>query len=794
MFYYDIVLPLAIDKPLTYSSSIELIRGSRVIIKVRNASYTGIVWQKTAQISPEIKYLPILEIVDHSRLMPETILKLAEWVAEYYHTPLGISLFAMLPSALDVVIQTEIRLSENIDHATLSPKAVNLLKSLDDQLWTPIEKIKKSFSGSGFYLLLEELEAAEYIEIKRTFDKKIKKKIANFVIRKKIEDMPDLTPKQLELYDFICSAGEELPLSKIASSFSYALVKALRTKNLIDIKPREILPTDTLFPTQRHPQNITPNPEQVNAINAIASALDENVFKPFLLYGITGSGKTEVYIQSIKKTLAEGKSALMLVPEISLTPQMVERFYNAFGENIAILHSRLNDRQRWQQWQNIRKGQSRIVIGARSAIFAPLKDIGIIIVDEEHENSYKQDTAPRYNGRDLAVMRAYLEKTVIVLGSATPSLESWHNTSIGKYSLLKLTKRPGNFKLPQVQIIDMKNMPDNKGFFSSELTSMIADRLKKKEQIILFQNRRGHSSFIQCLKCGLLIKCPNCDISMNYHSFNDTMICHYCGLVKQVPRKCPDCGSFLFNYGAPGTQQIEEQLKILFPQAHILRMDSDTTTSSSSYQNMFDRMKSHSIDILLGTQMISKGLDFPNVTLVGVISADVGLSFPDFRAGEATFQLLTQVAGRSGRGEIDGNVIIQTYNPTHYAITCAMSQDFPAFADIELSDRELLHYAPFFRLARIIFSGEKEPFIITTLNKYKPLFQKIEDAFPKGDIYLIGPAPAPLTRIKNKFRYHIFIKAKNNQVINKAVSLLEANLKLPSSIKLTIDIDPQNML
>ncbi|MDP8220403.1 MAG: primosomal protein N', partial [Candidatus Stygibacter frigidus] len=552
MFYYDIVLPLAIDKPLTYSSSVELIRGSRVIIKVRNASYTGIVWQKAAQILPEIKYLPILEIVDHSRLMPETILKLAEWVAEYYHTPLGVSLFAMLPSALDVAIQTEIRLYENMDHTALKPNAVNLLKALDDQLWTPIGKIKKSFSGSGFYLLLEELETASIIEIKRTFDKKIKKKVANFVIRKKTEDIPELTSKQKELYDFICSAGEELPLSKIALSYSYALVKALRTKNLIDIEPREILPTDTLFPTQRNPQNIIPNSEQVNAINAIASALDENAFKPFLLYGITGSGKTEVYIQSIKKTLAEGKSALMLVPEISLTPQMVERFYNAFGENIAILHSRLNDRQRWQQWQNIRKGKSRIVIGARSAIFAPLKDIGIIIVDEEHENSYKQDSAPRYNGRDLAVMRAYLEKTVIVLGSATPSLESWHNCHIGKYSLLELTRRPGNFQLPQVQIIDMKNMPDNKGFFSAELISMIHDRLKKKEQIILFQNRRGHSSFIQCLKCGLLIKCPNCDISMNYHSFNDTMICHYCGLVKQVPRKCPDCGSFLFNYGAPG--------------------------------------------------------------------------------------------------------------------------------------------------------------------------------------------------------------------------------------------------
>jgi primosomal protein N' (replication factor Y) (superfamily II helicase) len=794
MFFYDIVLPLALDKPLTYSSTKELIRGSRVIVKVRNAYYTGIVWQEAPKILPNIKYLPINEIVDDSQLLPETLLKLAAWLSDYYHTPIGVSLFAMLPGALDVVIQLELRRTENSDYSALPNKTVEHLNTLDDQLWTPVKKFKEKFSGSGFYLLLEELEAAGYLEIKRSFDKKIKKKVANFVIKKSVNVIPALTPKQLELYEHICQTGEEFPLSIIASKFSYSLVKALRTKKLINIEPREVLPTDTLFPSQRNPQNLEPNPEQKVAIQNITSALSEQKFKPFLLYGITGSGKTEVYIQSIKKTLTDGKTALMLVPEISLTPQMVERFYNAFGENIAILHSRLNDRQRWQQWQNIRKGQSRIVIGARSAIFAPLKDIGIIIVDEEHENSYKQDTAPRYNGRDLAVMRAYLEGTVIVLGSATPSLESWHNAHNDKYTLLKLTKRPGNFKLPSVQIVDMKDMADAKGLFSPELVKLIDDRLKKKQQIILFQNRRGHSSFVQCLKCGLLLKCPNCDISLNYHSFNDTMICHYCGLVKQVPRKCPDCGGFLFNYGAPGTQQIEEQLKIIFPQAHILRMDSDTTSGTSSYQNMFDRMKAGTIDILLGTQMISKGLDFPNVTLVGVISADVGLSFPDFRAGEATFQLLTQVAGRSGRGEIDGDVIIQTYNPTHYAITCAMDQDFPAFAKIELTDREILHYAPFYRLARVIFTAESEPFLIKSLNQNKSLFQKINNSFSNDDLFLIGPAPAPLTKIKKKFRYHIFIKARNNKVINKAVSLLQTHLKLPSSIKLTIDIDPQNML
>ncbi len=794
MFFYDIVLPLAIDKIFTYSSSTELVRGSRVIVQLRKAYYTGIVWQEATTVSPDIKYLPIVELIDNSQLMPKSILKLAQWLSEYYHTPLGQSLFAMLPGALDVIIQLELRLTENTDYSPLSGEALKIIQLLDENIWTPVKKIKDEYKGSAFYIHLEELEESNYIEIKRTFDNKIKKKVVNFVIKNIIPTPPELTAKQKELYDFICSTGEVFPLSIIAASYSYSLVKALRDKKLISIEPREIMPTDTLFPLYRTMQTIIPNDEQKDAIKNIKAALDIAEFKTFLLYGITGSGKTEVYIQSISKTLQEGKTALMLVPEISLTPQMVERFYNAFGENIAILHSRLNDRQRWQQWQNIRKGQSRIVIGARSAIFAPLRNIGIIIVDEEHENSYKQDSTPRYNGRDLAVMRAFLEKAVIVLGSATPSLESWYNASIGKYSLLQLTKRPGSFNLPAVKIVDMRQNKEVKGFFSNALIELIDDRLKKKQQIILFQNRRGHSSFIQCIKCGLLIKCPNCNISLNYHSFNDTMLCHYCGLNKPVPRKCPDCGSFLFNFGAPGTQQIEEQLKIIFPQARILRMDSDSTSSADSYQTMFDRMKDGSIDILLGTQMISKGLDFPNVTLVGVISADVGLSFPDFRAGESTFQLLTQVAGRSGRGDIAGDVIIQTYNPSHYAITCATSQDFPAFASLELDLRQILHYAPYYRLTRLIFSADNEKALINSLDKNQPIFDHIKKLFPKDDLFLIGPAPAPLTKIKLKFRYHIFIKARNNQIMNKAVTLIQQNLKLPNSTRMIIDIDPQNML
>ncbi|MCF7918283.1 MAG: primosomal protein N' [Candidatus Cloacimonetes bacterium] len=793
MFYYDVVLPLALKNTLTYSSATKLATGIRVMVTLRNAHYTGIVWCQAATVDPAIKYLPILDIIDKNPILPATILQLAEWVHKYYHVPLGQSLFAMLPHALDVNIQVEVRKKENAPPVE-DPEQSRLLTLLDCEIWMPVLSLKDKLPAPGFYALLETMECSGFLEIKRTFDSKIKKKTLNFVIKLPGQNLPDLTEKQIALYEFISEHGSEVALAEIAKTFSYALVKALRQKSLITIQSREITPDDNLFPTERILPNITPNAEQIVAVNTINSALDNEKFQTLLLYGITGSGKTEVYIRSIHNCLARGKSALMLVPEISLTPQMVERFYNAFGEDIAILHSRLNDRQRWQQWLSIRENRSRIVIGARSAVFAPLANIGIIIVDEEHENSYKQENTPRYNARDLAVVRARNENAVIVLGSATPSLESWYNAQSGKYKLLQLNQRPGNFQLPDVEIVDMCQEKDREGLFSEKLIKLMDDRLARKQQIILFQNRRGHSSFIQCISCGALFKCRNCDISFNYHSHSENLLCHYCGISQPVPRKCPDCGSFFFRYGSPGTQQIEEQLKILFPSARILRMDSDSTSRADSYNIMFDRMKDGSIDILLGTQMITKGLDFPNVTLVGVISADVGLNFPDFRAGESTFQLLTQVAGRSGRGDIHGHVVIQSYNPSHYAITYATRQDFPAFAEIELKNREELHYAPFYRLARLIFTADDEKLLIKTLKEKENLFNYLQNAFKKKEFFLIGPAPAPLTRINKKFRYHLFLKAEKPLFIQKAVQYLSQNLKLPAGIQLTIDIDPVNML
>jgi len=608
------------------------------------------------------------------------------------------------------------------------------------------------------------------------------------------EILPKLTIRQKEIYEELQKFGEEFLLSKIAKIYSYSHIKNLRNAGLLEIEAKEVFNDYTRNISEGKVKNIDLSAEQIFVISEINHAVDDKLFKTFLLFGITGSGKTEVYINSIRNCISQSRTALMLVPEISLTPQLTQRFYGEFQENIAVLHSHLNDREKWEQWKKIKNNECRIVIGARSAIFAPLTDIGLIIVDEEHETSFKQDKTPRYNGRDLAIVRAKRSNAVVLLGTATPSLESWKNTLSGKYGLLTLKNRPFKVKLPMVQIIDMKVESKPKELLSGKLKKAIELRLQKKEQIILFQNRRGHSSFIQCITCGLLIKCPKCEISMNYHSRDSEMLCHYCGHKIDLPRSCPDCSSFMFVYGAAGTQQVEKQLQLLFPTARILRMDSDSARKKDSYESMFKRMQNRHIDILLGTQMIAKGLDFPDVTLVGVISADISLNVPDFRAAERTFQLLTQVSGRSGRGKKSGEVIIQTYNPEHYSILHSVKADFENFAETELNLRKTLNYPPFYRLGRFIFSHKKEGFLKEQLAKNLRIIGELKKIFSTKEILLLGPAPAPLPKIKNSYRYHLILKANSVANLSKAVKFLEVNLKISSTIKQVIDIDPYSLL
>jgi len=786
---------------------------------------TGIVWQEIPEneIKPSVRYKKIIEVVDAEPAVNDDLIELTRWMSTYYRVNPGIILDTMLPMSMNLQVQLQLRLKQEIEESELVKilqtekpayqeefqavcQIISTLKEYKkngqltcinktDDEWMDINELRKKVKIDHFFYWSEWLEERQIIEVLRQFDEKVKAKTANFIILKSSDsnDIPKLTDKQQEAYDIITSFGNDFPLAKVAEAISYSIIKALRQKGLIEIIPKKIQDDPYPFPSERKTRHIILTQQQKDAINLILPDVINQVFKPYLIFGITGSGKTEIYIELIMEALKKGKNVLMLVPEISLTPQMVEKFYHVFGEDIAVLHSSLNDRQRFNQWKKIKSRQCRIVIGARSAIFAPLSDIGLIIVDEEHETSYKQDNRPAYQGRDVAVMRAKINDCVCVLGSATPSLESWHNAQSGKYELCTLNERPYTAKLPKVHIVDMKEEAPQT-LISDYLRDKILECLERKEQIILFQNRRGYSSFIQCLKCGELFKCSECDISMNYHKNDDELVCHYCGKKERSPRKCPTCGSYLFSYGSAGTEQIETWLKMTFPEARILRMDSDTSKKKDAYESMFHSMRKGHIDILLGTQMISKGLDFPNVTLVGVVSAEVTLNVPDFRSAERTFQLMTQVAGRSGRGEKAGEVVIQTYNPQHYSLVFSSRQDFVPFAEQELSNRHELLYPPWSRMARILISSVDLQQLEKDIQFNKPILNELKQKYLSEEVRMLGFTPAPLPKINNRYRFHLVIKAPAVAIMRVVLEEMEEKMKFHSKVKVNLDVDPVTLL
>lgn len=787
--------------------------GARVIVSMGKRLMTGLVWKEIPlhEINPKLRYKKVIEVVDQTPILNMDLIQLTEWMSAYYRVKPGIIIDTMLPLSLNLQIQMKIRIKESrtfndcdeiVKQNQTNPVDIENIRTLFHHLlhcefmedsWIEINEFRKYYKSDSFFHDIEWLEDHDLIEIFRQYDEKVKMKVANFIQVLNCDQMPVLTSKQQEAYEIICSFGSDFPLSKVADTISYSIVKALKLKGLIQILPKKIQDDPYPFPNERKLRRITLTQQQNDAIAEINPFIEAPCFKTYLIFGITGSGKTEIYIELILRTLNQGKNALMLVPEISLTPQMVEKFYHVFGEDIAVLHSSLNDRQRYNQWKKIKNQQCRIVIGARSAVFAPLSDIGLIIVDEEHETSYKQDNRPAYQGRDVAVMRAKINQCVCLLGSATPSLESWYNASQGKYELIKLTERPYTARLPKVHIVDMKDEgPET--LISSYLNKKILETLEKKEQVILFQNRRGYASYVQCLKCGALFKCSECDISMNYHKYDDELVCHYCGKKERVPRKCNECGSYMFSYGSAGTEQIEGYLKMSFPEARILRMDSDTSKKKDAYESMFHAMRKGHIDILLGTQMISKGLDFPNVTLVGVVSAEVTLNVPDFRSAERTFQLMTQVAGRSGRGEKAGEVVIQTYNPQHYSLVFSSRQDFEPFAHEELVNRHELLYPPWSRLARYLVASHNEKQLLADIAKNQDKVKSIQMKYYSHDVRILGFTPAPLSKINNRYRYHLVIKAPSVTMMKSVLDELESMISFHDKTKINLDIDPISLL
>jgi primosomal protein N' (replication factor Y) len=526
------------------------------------------------------------------------------------------------------------------------------------------------------------------------------------------------------------------------------------------------------------------------------------LFPVFLLHGVTGSGKTEVYLQAIAQSLQQGRGAIVLVPEISLTPQTVERFKARFSSGplqtlVAVLHSHLSAGERHDEWHKIRQGRARIVIGARSAIFAPVDPLGLIIVDEEHEHSYKQEEAPRYHARDVAVVRARMENAVVVLGSATPSMESFYNAQKGKYRLLEMPVRADHKKMPVVRVIDMRQVARHeKGtpILSPQLKEAIHSRLDRQEQTLLFLNRRGFATSLQCPLCGYVAQCPNCSLSLTYHRQAGKLRCHICAHEADAPVVCPDpkCRNPAIRYAGLGTEKVEATLAKLFPNARIRRMDSDTLKRKEDYRRILGDFRTGKIDLLVGTQMIAKGLHFPNVTLVGIIHADLSLHMPDFRAGERTFQLLTQVAGRAGRGEVEGEVFVQAFTPFHPAIQYARRHDFAGFYEQEIDFRRQLNYPPVSRVALLLLKGRNEEKVKFSAAHVRQEIEKWAGTFP--DMILAGPAPAPLARTKSEYRFHILLRTRQMTRLSQRLAGLIASLTLPEEVAMTVDIDPVNLM
>ncbi|HIE11711.1 MAG TPA: primosomal protein N', partial [Kiritimatiellae bacterium] len=532
-------------------------------------------------------------------------------------------------------------------------------------------------------------------------------------------------------------------------------------------------------------------PQQKRALAAIGDAIQGGEPRVVLLFGVTGSGKTEVYLGAIAEVLQRGQGAIVLVPEISLTPQTVERFRSRFGDTVAVLHSGLSEGERHDEWHRLNRGEARIAIGARSALFAPVRNPGLIVVDEEHETTYKQEETPRYHARDVAVMRGRQEGCAVVLGSATPSLETYYNAVRGKYRLVELPVRVDHRRMPTVRVVDMRVEAEKAGLrvISADLLEAVRLRLERGEQVMFFLNRRGFASALICPRCGYAAACADCSVTMTYHLQGPRLLCHLCGREQKVPARCPQCGDKTFRYAGVGTQRVEQVAARLFPGAVVQRMDSDITTRRGAHRRILWDFRAGKIDILIGTQMIAKGLDFPNVTLVGVIYADIMLHMPDFRAAERTFQLLTQVAGRAGRGELSGEVVVQTFTPYHPAIQAARSLDFRTFYDQEVEFRRELAYPPFARLACVRFRGESEAAVKETAERLK---HAVEPEL--SGTAISGPAPAPVAKVRGKFRYQLLLRSRGIRTVCRALKDILRRFRAPRGVEITVDVDPVSLL
>ncbi|HTV62067.1 MAG TPA: primosomal protein N' [Verrucomicrobiae bacterium] len=716
------------------------------------------------------------------------------------------------------IFGTVTALAEESAHAALKP----ILKTIGAQTLVTPKILKLARWIADYYCCAPETALKSVLpEAVRKKEEGWKKQL--FVrAMPPVGDFPRLPKRQQQVWNIIEERREVLLTELLELAGTTAVtVRKLEDRGLIEITPeiseRDPYAREHILPSQP----LLLNPDQSTALETIKSAMggacvpqvepgvapgsEPKKAPVFLLHGVTGSGKTEIYLQAIAHTLEQGKGAIVLVPEISLTPQTVERFKARFSSGkcqtlVAVLHSHLGAGERHDEWHKIRQGRARIVIGARSAIFAPVEPLGLVIVDEEHETSYKQEEAPRYHARDVAIVRGRMENAVVILGSATPSLESYYNAKNGKYTLLELPERVDNQKMPRVRVVDLRQAASKEKaslIFSPQLKEAIHLRLDRREQTILFLNRRGYSTSLQCDKCGYVATCPNCSVSLTYHRVEQKVACHICGFVDKVPRVCPNpkCKNPAIRFSGTGTQRVEETLAKLFPQARVRRMDSDAMKRKDDYRKTLGDFRAGKIDILVGTQMIAKGLHFPNVTLVGIIHADSALHQPDFRAGERTFQLLTQVAGRAGRGDVEGEVFVQAFAPFHPAIQYARRHDFTGFYEQEIEFRQQLKYPPASRVALLTLKGRNEDKVKFSAEHLRKVIESAVHSRQTDfrDLILSGPAPAPLARAEQFYRHQIMLRTRAMSKLSAALAKIATSLVLPDDLTLSVDIDPVDL-
>jgi len=823
--FCDVALPVPLDQSFTYSipAGFAPVLGGRVLVPFRREQMSGVV-VRLHDDPPAMETRPLQQVVDVEPILPDHLIELALWVAQYYVAPLGEVLRTMLPLFAEVRRENFYRITDVGSEALLAGAEQGSSRrskmSLEDQQTQyavldllshgdPMSARKLAAQVGARRMLLDAMANKKWVVREQRAEQREAARMERIAVLQPDVRLPKLNDKQQAVLAELAAAGGTMPLAalrekKVSESSLQTLVK----HGVVKMEERAQAFHYSSLASQ-HDGELILTSEQQAALEHIVRAAETREFSTTLLFGVTGSGKTAVYLAAMRHVMEQGRSALLLVPEIGLTPAMAANLHAAFRDNVALLHSGLTPAERAEQWRRIHSGDARIVVGTRSAVFAPMRDLGLIIVDEEHDSSYKQEENPRYHGRDVAVMRGKLANVPVVLGSATPSLESWMNAERGKYQRVDLRQRVADRPLPEVEQIDMRIEFQETGMeniFSRRLAEEIGQALDRGEQAVVLLNRRGYSFVVLCRSCGERMECINCAIALTYHkSPSETGLeqaaghrleCHYCGYRRTVPKHCPKCNSeYLYFLGA-GSQQGEEKLLEMFPRANMARMDRDTVRGRHDMERLLTRLHAGEINLLVGTQMIAKGHDIHGVTLVGVVGADHALSLPDFRASERVFQLLTQVSGRAGRGTLPGRVVVQTYHPEHYSIQFAAKHDFEGFAERELHFRKLLFYPPYTSLANVLVRGPKLAEVSTWVTQLAKFFEGQRDHRMLGGVRVLGPAAAPIPRIKNVYRFHFVLKAQRRDALGMVLrSMLQyaAEHEVPRQ-NIVVDMDAVSLM